>query len=65
MEKHAEKFYKAKEVCAILGMHRSTLYRKVASGIIEAPVKDGCRMSRFRESSIVKYQEAIKSRSQG
>ncbi|HFZ9215138.1 TPA: helix-turn-helix transcriptional regulator [Salmonella enterica subsp. diarizonae serovar 61:r:-] len=64
MEKHAEKLYKVKEVCNLLGMHRSTLYRKVANGVIEAPVKDGCRMSRFRESSIIKYQEDIKSQSQ-
>ncbi|EDQ9953962.1 helix-turn-helix domain-containing protein [Salmonella enterica subsp. diarizonae] len=64
MEKNAEKLYRVKEVCNLLGMHRSTLYRKVANGAIEAPVKDGCRMSRFRESSIIKYQEAIKSRSQ-
>lgn len=64
MEKRAEKLYKIKEVCNLLGMHRATLYRKIASGEIDPPVKDGCRMTRFLESSIIKYQEAIKSRSQ-
>ncbi|EAM4660411.1 hypothetical protein DMT56_22125 [Salmonella enterica] len=45
-------------------MHRATLYRKIASGEIDPPVKDGCRMTRFLESSIIKYQERLKSRSQ-
>ncbi|HHS1134062.1 TPA: helix-turn-helix transcriptional regulator [Salmonella enterica subsp. enterica] len=53
-----------KEVCDLLGMHRATLYRKIASGEIDPPVKDGCRMTRFLESSIIKYQERLKSRSQ-
>lgn len=59
-----ERQYKVKEVCNLLGMHKATLYRKIASGEIDPPVKDGCRMTRFLESSITKYQERLKSRSQ-
>lgn len=59
-----EKQYKVKEVCSLLGMHRATLYRKIAKGEIDPPIKDGCRMTRFLESSIIKYQERLKSSSQ-
>lgn len=59
-----EKQYKVKEVCNLLGMHRSTLYRKIKNGEIDPPVKDGCRMTRLLESSIIKYQNRLKSETQ-
>lgn len=57
----AEQFYKVREICQILKISRSTLYRKVKRNEIEPPLKDGA-MARWPESSIIKYQELLRSR---
>lgn len=59
-----EKFLKARSVCETLGISRATLYRKVVAGEIDQPVRNGVRMSRWPESSIVKYQERVKAMNQ-
>lgn len=58
-----EKHYDYKEVCNILCISRATLYRKVKSGEIEEPLRNGSRLARWTESSITRYQETLKCRS--
>ena len=48
----------AKTVCAKLDMHRSTLYRKIASGEIPKPIKDGPR-SKWLEEDIAPYIDKL------
>ncbi|TNL08227.1 DNA-binding protein [Kosakonia cowanii] len=55
-----EQFYRAPEICRILQISRATLYRKVAQKEIDPPFKDGA-MSRWPESSIIKYQERLRA----
>ena len=53
---------KVKDVCSILAIDRSTLYRWVKNGKIGKPVKEGCRCTRFPLSVIQKYQDELKAR---
>ena len=59
MENFMEHLMSAKAVAAALDMHRSTVYRKVKSGELDPPLKDG-RRTKWPESSIVKYQQSLK-----
>lgn len=52
-----------KAVCIKLNMHRSTLYRKIASGEIPKPLKDGPR-SKWPEEDIAPYIERLMSQRQ-
>lgn len=56
-----ERFYRASDVCKLLGISRATLYRKIDRDEIDKPLKDGCRMALWPESSIAKYQARLKS----
>lgn len=53
-----EKLLSIKTVCLVLDMHRSTVYRKVESGELDPPLKDG-RRTKWPESSIIKYQQKL------
>ncbi|EIY5055134.1 helix-turn-helix domain-containing protein [Klebsiella variicola] len=57
---HVEQFYRAPEICRILQISRATLYRKIERAEIDPPLKDGA-MSRWPESSIIKYQERLRA----
>lgn len=57
---HAEQFYKAPEICSILKISRATFYRKVKRNEIDPPLKDGAT-ARWPESSIIKYQERLRT----
>jgi len=59
LENFMEHLMSAKAVAAALDMHRSTVYRKVKSGELDPPLKDG-RRTKWPESSIVKYQQSLK-----
>lgn len=61
MALEVEKHYKVKEVCSLLSIDRSTLYRWVKNGKVGEPVKDGKRCTRFPASVIEKYQASLKS----
>lgn len=56
----AEQFYKAPEICRLLGISRATLYRRIERNEIDPPLKDGA-MARWPESSIIKYQERLRA----
>ncbi|EPK6502086.1 helix-turn-helix transcriptional regulator [Klebsiella aerogenes] len=56
----AEQFYRATEICRLLGISRATLYRRIERNEIDPPLKDGA-MSRWPESSIIKYQERLRA----
>ncbi|HCI6737365.1 TPA: helix-turn-helix domain-containing protein [Klebsiella quasipneumoniae subsp. quasipneumoniae] len=56
----AEQFYRATEICRLLGISRATLYRRIERNEIDPPLKDGA-MSRWPESSIIKYQDRLRS----
>ena len=53
-----ERLISIKEVCVVLNMHRSTVYRKIKLGEIDKPLKDG-RRKKFKESHIIKYQQGL------
>ncbi|WP_390932484.1 helix-turn-helix domain-containing protein [Pantoea septica] len=55
-----ERMYSCRQVCEILSIGKTTLYRKVKNGEIDKPLRNGCRMSRWPESSIIRYQESLK-----
>ena len=56
---HVEQFYRAPEICRLLGISRATLYRRIERNEIDPPLKDGV-MSRWPESAIIKYQERLR-----
>ncbi|AOM40221.1 helix-turn-helix transcriptional regulator [Xenorhabdus hominickii] len=53
-----DKLLSAKQICEAISISKPTLYRKIESGQIPKPLKDG-RRSRWKESDIIHYINSL------
>ncbi|WFQ80473.1 helix-turn-helix domain-containing protein [Xenorhabdus sp. SF857] len=53
-----DKLLNAKQVCKAMSISKPTLYRKIKSGQIPEPLKDG-RYSKWKESDITHYINSL------
>ncbi|MCC8378677.1 MULTISPECIES: helix-turn-helix transcriptional regulator [unclassified Xenorhabdus] len=53
-----EKLLSTKQVCETISISKPTLYRKIGSGQIPKPLKDG-RTSKWKESDISEYINSL------
>ncbi|WP_243363058.1 helix-turn-helix transcriptional regulator [Fundidesulfovibrio terrae] len=54
-----ERFLRAKEVCSLLGISKSTLYKFIGEGKFPAPKKLGTRTSVWLSSQVYAVMQAI------
>lgn len=53
-----DRFISATEVARLLSVHRATVHRKVAAGVLPAPFRVSDRRIAFKESEIVAYMNS-------
>ncbi|MDC9623740.1 helix-turn-helix domain-containing protein [Xenorhabdus sp. XENO-7] len=53
-----DKLLNREQVCDVLSLSRATLYRKIESGLIPKPLKDG-RSSKWKESDLQPYIDSL------
>lgn len=53
------KIYRLEDVCAIVGLHRATIYRKIKEGTFPEPVKLSARAIGWKEEQITSWIESL------
>lgn len=56
------KFYKADDLCSLLAISKSSLYRMIRHGEFPNRLKIGPRKSRWTHSSVAAYIESLQQR---
>ena len=56
---HKSTLLRLKDVCAVLGMSRSTIYNKICEGSFPAPVKVGTRSVRWRPEDLELWRRGL------
>lgn len=59
---HPEQRLSTREVCALLGLGRTTVYRLIRLGRLPAPEKMGLRVARWRAGDVL---EVLRQRAEG
>lgn len=53
-----DKFLRLADVCNLLGISRSTVYRLVNQGVFPAPILISCKAKGWLESEVSNYQKS-------
>jgi len=51
------KYYRTAEVCALAGIHKSTLFRWMGAGIVKTPQRDRRGWRLFSENDLAQIQK--------